>query len=506
MIACSQSPRSAPAPQRRRCAATTALILAAALACTGEGGGDPTPDDPVQPRPALAGPVTPRTAYWGSHAQFAIAGGEHLDGYSFHAKLGILGCQGDCPPDIECASADVDASDPSKLNVTCDLPEGSPYEWGWRYLEVLYDGDRGMAFGWEPEHTISLGWPPSTGPASFSAASATPITWGMREERLVVSGGVDLPGHVLTATLDGVPCSAARVSQEDPTDLVLYCPTRPGDLTGTADLAVQADGVTVPGGELAVDVAACRVAGPAADGVPLPLLCNAQPGSTALASAGLEGVWGSDSGSGCTDSLMYCSRVLFAPDGRFLTRSSGGRWTASGFTWTPVDAERRNGSAYEPFTAPQTFVPFLSPTGAPTNVLSYLPANALPVSQTGTPGTVGLAGTWEATDTWDAILLRVDASGAFTGTTRGTDDGACTLAGTITPIAPPKNMLAVTLLAAGGSDCKLPQESPLTGLGYIDAKVEGAPLPGAPYAMQYTLYFLVREPGQAYVLRRATKR
>jgi hypothetical protein len=470
--------------------ATLALLLLSSTACSGEDA--PRPEEPPATSPYFTGSVSPATAYWGTQdARFVISGGVNLLGKSFSAKLGTPYCaRPDCLA-TGCASATVDPADPSKLEIVCDIPAGA--QTTALAVYVLYDGLQ--LTGYDAEQYIQLEWPPATGPASFSAASASALIWGKRKAPLRVSGGVNLPGHVFTAALDGIPCSSVAVSSADPTRLELSCSTRPGGTRGTASLAIQEGGVTIPGGEVVVDVEPCRDPGPAADGVPLPLLCNAPPGSIAAASAGLEGIWRGP---------WHGSFALFAPDGRFMSTGEylGGQWTTTtGSTWTPVSAEhwRPNGDVV-PLTTEGTFVPFtrVSYTGG-----GYGPANALLVSQAGDPGTVRVAGTWGTSEA--PLTLTVDATGAFTGTTNDSDRGRCSLAGTITVTEPPKNMLSVSMVATGGTDCKLWQSGPLTGLGYVDAKVLAPTWPSSPYEMEYTLWFVVRSEGQYYVFAGATR-
>jgi hypothetical protein len=462
-----------------RCSAAAPLprgalaVLLVLFAACGEGA-EPRPDDPPTAFPMLVGPVSPSTAYWGTPGvQFVISGGTDLLGRSFRARLEDAWCSF---PDlcwaVDCPSATVDSADPSKLNVVCDIPDGGPYPR--LKLNVLYE-DAWIFDYYGFQHSIWVEWPPSEGAASFSSTSASALTWGTKDARLRVSGGANLPGHALTAALDDLPCGSVQVTSEDPGILVMYCSTRPGNGRGTARLAIQEHGVTIPGGELAVDVVACRDSGPADDGVPLPLLCNAPPGSTAAVSTGLEGVWRHSSGT-------PAGFALFAPDGRFMTTSLGGEWTASGLTWT----------ASPPLTVSGSYVPFrvVSPPGSDL----YSPANALLVSQNGAPGTVGVAGTWGTSHA--SPTLTVDATGAFTGTTNDLYRGTCSITGTITAIDPPKNILSVSMVASGGNDCHL-HSSPLTGLGFIDAEVLPGPWPGAPYAMQYTLFFRVHSAERA---------
>jgi hypothetical protein len=279
MIPCKHNPRPALGSALRLLGGRMTLLVLA-LACKGGGGDGRPPVDPAADLPSFTGALSPRTVYWGTRgARFVITGGQNLAGKSFTAKLGFLdGCVlEDCPTDdVDCQSATVDPSDPTQLDVVCDIPEGGRY--GWTFLNVLYEGRR--VFGFTFDETVSFEWPPSSEPASLAGASVSPLTWGTSAAPVVVTGGRNLPGHALTATLDGLPCSSAYLSPEDPTQLSLSCSTRPGGQPGTASLVVQEDGATIAGGELAVDVAACRTAGPAADGVPLPLLCDAPPGST----------------------------------------------------------------------------------------------------------------------------------------------------------------------------------------------------------------------------------
>jgi hypothetical protein len=461
-----------------------ALLLAFSLAC-GDGGGV-APDLPVETFPAFSADVavSPTFAYWGTAgARFVISGGSDLLGRSFTVRLGST----------ECTSATADAADPSKLNVVCDLPHGGEVNaltFQVEYQGLIISGPRGRL-------VVTLDWPPAAGPASFDAASLAPTshpTWWQRPARLEVTGGVNLPGHALTAVMDGVPCGAVAVSSRDPGTLELSCPTRPGGAGNTARLVIHEGGATVPVGELVLDLDECGDPPPPAVGVPVPQLCNTPPGTTAAASSGLEGIWESQDGM---------ALALFAPDGRFMAVELpvdywGGEWTVSGSTWTPSNAEHLHHPDFEPFTASGAFLPFTS-VGPPADE-GYLSANALAVSQAGGGGSVGVAGAWGKPEA--SLSLTVDAAGAFTGATTGAGYGACTLTGTITVIEPPRNMLSVAMTVSGGEACLLWQSSPLSGLGFVDLETT---VTGSGQGHAYRLRLLTRSAGQYYLLTAAIR-
>jgi hypothetical protein len=268
----------------------------------------------------------------------------------------------------------------------------------------------------------------------------------------------------------------------------LTCPTRPGGAGTTARLAIQEGGATIPGGELVLHLAAC----PDQEG-PLPQLCNAAPGSTAATSGGLEGIWIGPAGP-----------VLFAPDGRFMARNYerqefwAGQWTASDPAWFPSSAEHVQGSVVEAFTSSGTYVPFTTvafPGADGYSASNYAPANALAVAQVDAADAVGVAGAYGMPGAY--FTLTVDGSGAFTGRLDDPSWGSCTLTGTITVLEPPKNMLAVELVASGGS-CRMWQSSPLTGLGYVVAFQIETTISGPRYGYQLSL--LVGAAGHYYGL------
>lgn len=479
--------RTAGVPHRPlRRGGVLALLLALSLACSNGSGPPDVPEIPAETFPGFTTDVavSPAFAYWGTAgAQFAISGGSDLAGRSFTVRLGST----------QCTSATVDAADPSKLNVVCDIPHGG--EVGSLALQVEYQGL--IISGHPGRLRVTLDWPPAAGPASFDAGSLAPTshpTWWQRPARLEVTGGVNLPGHALTAVMDGVPCDTIAVSSRDPGTLVLTCPTRPGGAGNTATLAIQEGGATVPGGELVLDLDEWGDPPPPAVGVPVPQLRNAPLGTTAAASSGLEGIW---------ESQDLMALALFAPDGRFMAVELpvdywAGEWTASGSTWTPSNAEHLHHPDFEPFTAGGAFLPFTS--AGPPAVDSYLSVNALAVSQAGGSGSVAVAGTWGKPDA--PLSLTVDAAGAFTGTTTGAGYGACTLTGTITVIEPPKNMLSVAMTVSGGEACLLWQSGPLTGLGFIDLATI-ATTSGQGHA--YRLRLLIRSAGEYYRLAAAIR-
>jgi hypothetical protein len=452
------------------CAAV--LVLSA---CGGGGGGS---GGTGTTEPSFKSPtVTPATAHWGtSGAQFVVSGGAHLEGSSFTARLG----------ETACASATVDDADPTKLKVVCDIPSGGPSSR--LSLEILLDGKK--VSGTDMELYVALDWPSATGPASFSSAKASSTaTWWQKSAPIRVTGGVNLPGHALTAVMDGLPCGTIGVSSEDAGTLELTCSTRPGGPGTKAKLAIQENGVTLPGGEVELELAACADPGAPTSGVLPPQLCNAPAGTTAAVSAGLEGGWW----DGTTKTL-----VLFAPNGQFIGYGGlgeeywGGQWSASSSTWSPSSAEYFGVLDPEPFTAVGTVTPFTSVSNP--SVDAYLEMNALPVSQSGAPGTAGVAGTW-GFSTAD-LTLTVDSLGAFTGKTSGSTYGTCTLYGSVTVIAPPKDMLSIALTAAGGTGCKLWQSNQLTGLGYIDVINLGTT---ASPRYEYYLALILRSAGHFYM-------
>jgi hypothetical protein len=426
--------------------------------------------------------VSPAQAQWGTRAHLVLSGGSDLAGKTFTVKLGY-----DNEALTDCTSATVDPTDPSRLELVCDIPPGSPHHS--LPLEVYWEDLRVAGV------MLPLDWPPEAGPASFEGRASAFVTWGTPDGRLTVSGGVNLAGHPLTATLGGLPCSGVALTSEDPGSLELTCPTPPGHTQGSLPLVIQEHGATVPGGEVEVEAVACHAAVALTSGVPLPLLCDVPAGSTAAVSSGLEGIW---SGDGV---------AVFSPDGRFMARSGtrwngsgwsppedrAGDWTASGSTWTPSNAEHHVGDTFEPFTESGPYVPFTS-LGLMGSPGKYLSANALLVSQAGDPGTVGVAGTWgsSAAD----LALTVDPSGAFTGTLHG----SCAIAGTLTVLEPPKNVLSIVLRASGGEACDVWQAGELTGLGYVDVyRVEKTYWPSETYRLDLDLVLLLRTPGQYYL-------
>jgi len=475
--------RAAALPLRAlRRSGAAVLLLALSSACGGGG----APEVPVEPVPFFSTDVavSPTSAYWGTTgARFVISGGTNLAGQAFTVRLGTT----------TCTSATADAADPSQLDVVCDIPLGG--ETNGLTFRVEHQG---LIISGDPARlAIALAWPPADGPASFAGAGLSPTshpTWWERPARLEVTGGVNLPGHALTALMDGVPCSAVAVSPRDPGTLVLSCPTRPGGAGTSARLAIQEGGATLQGGELVLDLDECRDSSPPPAGVPVPRLCNAPAGTTAAASSGLEGIWGGHGTLGL---------ALFAPDGRFMaydlpTDWWGGAWSASGATWTPSSAEHLHHPGFEPFTSVGAWLPFTSV--GPLAADAYLIANAAAVTQAGGGGSVSVAGTWARPET--SLSLTVDAAGAFTGTTTGGGYGICTLTGTLTVIEPPKNMLSVAMAVSGGEPCLLWQSSPLTGLGFIDLETIATP---AGLGHKYTLRLLTRSAGQHYFMTAANR-
>jgi hypothetical protein len=82
-------------------------------------------------------------------------------------------------------------------------------------------------------------------------------------------------------------------------------------------------------------------------------------------------------------------------------------------------------------------------------------ANALAVSQASVAGTSAVA----------SASITVASDGSLTGATSGTSLGTCTLSGSVTLAEPDtaKNLFLSSVVASGGSACKLEQGSPYKG-------------------------------------------
>jgi hypothetical protein len=76
-----------------------------------------------------------------------------------------------------------------------------------------------------------------------------------------------------------------------------------------------------------------------------------------------------------------------------------------------------------------------------------------------------VAGTWVVA----SASITVASDGSLTGATSGTSFGTCTLAGSITLAEPAtaKNLFLWSVVASGGSACKLEQGSPYKGFSAI---------------------------------------
>ncbi len=192
---------------------------------------------------------------------------------------------------------------------------------------------------------------------------------------------------------------------------------------------------------------------------PAPTLAEPQPGSTAAAGNNSEGLY-ADTGE-----------VAFVgADGSLAAKLTvGTMWgsiTVAGTDWSfNPDTEYYFVTA-DPVTGSGSFVPKKSmrgnyATGGGTSrsfgPFTYARENALAVSQE------SVAGKWSNAENSPSlsISIEVDAMGVFTGTTKGSQSGTCTISGTIAQAQPgtAKNMYSFTLAAvnAGGSDdkCKL---------------------------------------------------
>ncbi len=217
--------------------------------------------------------------------------------------------------------------------------------------------------------------------------------------------------------------------------------------------------------------AALGVAGTEAGRAPLPAepalsLSTPQPGSTAAEGNGTEGLY------------VSLSDVLFvSPGGDIAAKFAAGTlWGAirvQGTAWSFDAGTRHHFFEARPVEGSGAFVPRRSMSGSyaqaqrepePFGPYRYALENALAVSQ------ASIAGTWHnpPTNFGMGMSIEVDARGAFTGTSAGSEIGHCQLSGSVTQLQPgtAKNMFRFRLVAApAGGAAKDPCQL-VTGMVY----------------------------------------
>lgn len=186
-----------------------------------------------------------------------------------------------------------------------------------------------------------------------------------------------------------------------------------------------------------------------------------QPGSTAAAGNGIEGLYVSPS-----DIVFVSAAGDIAA--KFAAGTLWGSISVQGSKWSFDAGTRHHFVEVQPVTGAGAFVPRRSMSGShaqagrapePFGPYRYAHENALAVSQ------AGVAGTWTNPPAryGMGLSIEVDARGAFTGRTAGAEIGRCQVLGTIEQLQPgsAKNMFRFELVATAiaGSEkerCQLP--------------------------------------------------
>jgi hypothetical protein len=319
--------------------------------------------------------------------------------------------------------------------------------------------------------------------ASFDgeATLTTDAVWGQSGAILHVSHVVNLKSveYSLVAKVDGIRCDKQTINVSDPTLLDLTCTIPPGNsarplprlILQTRDAANDLH--MLPGGTFEVPARECVVPAAPSIGVALPQLCKVDPGSSALGSSGIEGLWSQPVGTTRPKGFY-----IFASDGTFAGLASvfniTGKWeihmTNSDLvhdSWTVTEFESRYASLIQPEELTHDFVPYvaISSLGAMGN---YSVANALAV----TPSM--LAGSWTNDDDITLNITVSGDTGTITGTTANAEEGYCNLTGTIRLHDPNgvKNVFDITLLGTksitGVSAMYCDLDVPMSGLAAID--------------------------------------
>ena len=207
---------------------------------------------------------------------------------------------------------------------------------------------------------------------------------------------------------------------------------------------------------------------------PAPTLDAPQPGSTATTGDGRQGIY--------QDFVGY---TFISPKGR-LNRKGQQDWffgsiEGNGAAWSfrRPTLSRSTSSGFSFITGSGTFEPRKSMSGtfskdgqnlsSPWGPLDYSPANALAVTQE------ALAGKWRTTaNDGLEMSIEIDATGAVTGRTTGSQLGTCTVTGSIrqTEPATSRNLfdVAFTLAnAATGTEvaCAFAKDGEFIGLGGV---------------------------------------
>lgn len=463
-----------------------AVGVAALLAACGGGGGsggEDIPDVPVTPAPSFSSPtVSPSAATWNtSGVRFVVSGGANLEGNTFTAVL----------DDHACTSAAVDPQDATKLIVTCDTPDGGSLS---RVDLEVVSGERTVA-----TVEVSMSWTPATGPVSFVPAASvfSTATWWQLEAKVYVSGGVNLPGHELTAAIRGVPCSEVKVSSNDDTRLELTCDTPPGG-GSTIGRLIIAEGTAIKA-DFELDLDECADLPAPAAGVALPRLCDADDGSYAAEDEwGVGGIWWATLG----DARILVEPPGYRVSGQFLSWEPGLQAAAGTLNVTgdyllgagtlTLEGERIRLSQVETLSGSGTLAPFdhiTGPTGAGLGFSQYSIANAMGVSQ------ANLVGTWG--EVGSAVRLTVTNTGSFDGTTSGADFGACTIKGTLTQVAAGRNLFDMTLTPTTSTTCSIDGvSSPYSGLAAIEVVNTGTE---TNPVYEYALTFVAGVKGRSYI-------
>ncbi|HET9956082.1 MAG TPA: hypothetical protein VFQ61_16360 [Polyangiaceae bacterium] len=350
---------------------------------------------------------------------------------------------------------------------------------------------------------------PAGSAPTFAANSevTAPVVWGTEDAKVRINHVSNLNAgttFALIASVDGIPCSKLGLADADSTILELACTIPPGNADkAPPKLLIQQLGYTqnlktvyleVPRGSFTLPVEECEASPTPAEGVALPQLCRADPGSIAATGRGFEGIY-----AGTVPHVSDTQSHNFgfvAGDGTYVSGNNtlwqveGAGWLEAGRMvpnqepWSPLQGfsfdiaegiSVKSGEFY-PADATGTFIPY---TGNSVLVNTYSVANALAVSMS------SVAGVWKNKDSGLSLSIAVEGDeGQITGSVYLTPElQTCAISGTIRLREPDtaKNLYDIALEVtqvenSANIECDTADHAKLRGLAAIDFRNVGTRL------------------------------
>jgi hypothetical protein len=358
--------------------------------------------------------------------------------------------------------------------------------------ETTTNGTIGNQDGESSGNVEVTAWP------KFSSKSAvtTDATWGTVDAKLSISNVSNLSvvsGMYLAASVDEIPCTEAKMNEENTSVFELTCSIPPGNASKPLPkLSIKGVAGTTQGllkfeelenGNFEVPVKECSAAATPTSGVALPQLCRPDAGSMALTGKKYEGLF---TGSVVPGENEVTGFFFVASDGTYLSGNDGGsspedymkmgKLVPSDRPWDPFDgyycdlkdALEISGGTYQFDDENECkYIPY---SGNSITGLSYSISNALAVTLS------SVAGTWSNERSNTTFSISVDGdTGTISGASSYGEYKSCNYTGSIRLREPnsKKNLFDVSLTITNAAEdgtiygCNFPNNSKVQGFAAL---------------------------------------